>query len=694
MKKPKSFSIEQGAPHPLGSTVDEGGVNFSIFSQNATGVQLLLFDKHNDKQPRQVIELDPKNNRSFCFWHCYVPKLKEGAHYAYRVDGPRDLSAGHRFDPEKVLIDPYAKGNTDHLWDRGKACEAGDNLENSMRSVVIELENYDWQKDKPLNHPMQETIVYEMHVGGFTKSPTSGVKNPGKFAGVIEKIPYLKKLGITSVELLPVFEFDDSEILRITESGILKNYWGYSTVGFFAPDSQFCVTPETGGHVQEFRDMVKALHKAGIEVILDVVFNHTNEGNHMGPYLHFKGLDNNIYYHHVVGDRQYYMDYSGCGNTVNCNHPIVEKFIIECLEFWVKEMHVDGFRFDEGSILSRGEDGAPLEHAPLLWQIELSEALADTKIIAEAWDAGGLYQIGTFPGYRWAEWNGRYRDDIRSFVAGKPGIVGAVAQRISGSSDLYQGAGRGPVSSINFITCHDGFTLNDLVSYNEKHNDANGEDSRDGANDNMSWNCGEEGPSSNPELESFRDRQVRNFGAILFLSIGVPMLLGGDETRRTQGGNNNAYCQDNEISWYNWDLIEKNQHLFNFFSELIAFRKRFTTLKRHNYFDGSVNERGVADVSWHGCQLNSPGWDDPGCRVLSFTLGGFNGEPDLHIILNMDDQNLDFELPAIDGYVWKKTLDTAQDSPDNIFPPGSEIAVKGNTINVIGRSVVALVSSK
>lgn len=688
----KRFKVEPGVAHPFGAKPDKDGVNFSLFSQNATGVELLIFEKHDSPEPFQTIKLDPEHNKTFFAWHCYVKGLEAGAHYAYRVDGPWDPPRGHRFNRNKVLIDPYAKGNTNTLWNRVDACGREDNTKTSMRSVVIDLEDYDWEGDKPINRPMRETIIYEMHVGGFTKSPTSKTKNPGTYAGVIEKIPYLQKLGVTAVELLPVFEFDEDEILRMGSDGKpLMNYWGYSTLGFFAPEGKYCMTPEAGTHVKEFRDMVKALHKAGIEVLLDVVFNHTNEGNHQGPTISFKGIENSIYYFLVHNDKQYYMDYSGCGNTVNCNHPVIEKFIVECLEFWVKEMHVDGFRFDEGSILSRGEDGAPLAHPPVIWRIELSETLADTKIIAEAWDAAGLYQIGSFPGYRWAEWNGRYRDDVRRFVVGQRGTVGAVASRIAGSSDLYQPTGRMPINSINFITCHDGFTLSDLVSYNGKHNEANGENNRDGADDNISWNCGFEGDKDDPGLNAFRNRQVKNFAAILLLSEGVPMILGGDEMRRTQKGNNNAYCQDNEISWFDWSLLKKNEEVFRFFRLMIEFRKRHHILQRRDFFGGTMNKRGLPDIAWHGCKLNAPGWNDPGCRVLAFTMGGREADEDLHVILNMDDIALDFELPDIKDAGWYKVVDTAQASPDDICEKGKGKRVEANAINVSGRSVVALI---
>ena len=495
---PAVFAVERGSPHPLGASPGPEGVNFSLVSGNATGVELLLFATPDAPEPFQVIRFDPFVNKSFHCWHVFVRGLGAGAHYAYRVDGSSDPASGHRFNRNKVLIDPYARGNTNSLWKRASARGPDDNVATSMRSVVVDTSGYDWEGDRPLNRPMEDTIIYEMHVRGFTRSPSSGVRHPGTFAGIVEKIPYLKDLGVTALELLPVFDFDETAVLREVDGRAVTNYWGYSTAGFFAPQSAFCVSPESGSHLREFRDMVKALHRAGIEVILDVVFNHTDEGDHLGPTFSFRGIDNRNHYLLVPGDLQYYMDFSGCGNTFNCNHPIAQKLIIECLRYWVREAHVDGFRFDEGSILARGEDGMPCIHPPVVWQIELDEELTDSKVIAEAWDAAGLYQIGHFPGDRWAEWNGRYRDDVRRFVKGDPGMVGAVAWRLAGSSDLYQGRGQLPVNSINFVTCHDGFTLNDLVSYNEKHNEANGEGNRDGINDNQSWNCGVEGRIQRP----------------------------------------------------------------------------------------------------------------------------------------------------------------------------------------------------
>lgn len=667
-----AFSAQKGSPHPLGASPQPDGVNFSLFSLNATGVQLLLFARHDDPRPVQVIDLDPFVNKTFHFWHVFVPGLQSGAVYAFRVEGPSDPGSGLRFNSKKVLIDPYARGNVESVWKRADALTADDNVATSMRSIVIDTSWYDWEGDQPLRRPMEETIIYEMHARGFTRSPSSGVAQPGKFAGIIEKIPYLQDLGITAVELMPVFDFDETDT-RLFEGRTLSNYWGYSTLGFFAPQSAFCVSPERGSQLNEFRDLVKALHKAGIEVILDVVFNHTDEGNENGPTFSFRGIDNRTYYFLMPGDLQRYVDYSGCGNTFNCNHPIAEKLIVECLRYWVREAHVDGFRFDEGSILSRDENGAPSVHPPVVWQIELDDDLADSKMIAEAWDAAGLYQVGGFPGDRWAEWNGRYRDDIRSFVKGDPGMVGAAATRLAGSSDLYQSQGRLPTNSINFVCCHDGFTLNDLVSYNQKHNEANGENNNDGNNNNASWNCGVEGPSGDPAVKALREQQIRNFATILMLSRGVPMFVAGDEVRRTQQGNNNPYNQDNEINWFDWMLTGKNAAMLSFWKRMIEFRKTNAVLRRGQYF-------GAGEVTWHGTKLNSPGWSDPQARALAMTLAGAEGEPDLHVMLNMYWDRLDFELPA--GRNWVKAIDTAD--------PGSHVAVDGTTLAVQGRSVVVL----
>ena len=693
MKKP-GLIIEPGRPHPLGATLDENGVNFSVISVNATSVELLLFDHYNDVQPFATVLFHPVANRTFYFWYAYVRGIKPGVHYAFRVDGPWAPDSGHRFDKDKLLIDPYSKGNNASLWCPLDARCEGDNLEKSMRSIVIDHKKYDWKGDKPLKRSMEDTIIYEMHVRGFTRSESSGTAHPGTFTGMIEKIPYLKELGVTAVELLPIFEFNRNETLRTLEDGTkVTNYWGYSTIGYFSPESDYCINPAGGEQLNEFCDLVRALHAAGIEVILDVVFNHTNEGDHLGPTICFRGFDNSVYYQLDPNGKHRYLDFSGCGNTVNCNHPIVEKFIVDCLSFWVNEMHVDGFRFDEGSILTRGMDGCPLQYPPLIWNIELQEAFSNTKLIAEAWDAAGLYQIGGFPGYRWGEWNGKYRDMVRRFVKGDPGLVGELATRIAGSSDIYQHSNHKPTNSINFIDCHDGFTLMDLVSYNVKHNEANGEENRDGFNENLSWNCGIEGETGNEEILRLRDRQVRNFAVILFLSRGVPMFQMGNETGRTQGGNNNAYCQDNPVSWFDWTLPEKNACLFRFFKLLIEFRKNNSLLKKGDFFTGALNERGLKDIEWHGLRLHSPGWDDPAAKVLAFTMGSFtDGEPDIHVMLNMDESDFEFDNPENRERTWHRFVDTSLPSPQDIMPLKKEPAISGPTYLVKSHSSVILVS--
>jgi isoamylase len=687
-----AHQIEAGHPHPLGATITATGVNFSLFSENATGVELLLFEHHDDPQPCQVFKLDPRLNKTFHFWHVHVQGLKHGAHYAYRVDGPQDPSAGHRFNRNKVLIDPYARGNTNALWRRGDATGPEDNVATSMRSVVIDPNVYDWEDDRPLGRPMEDIVIYEMHVAGFTKSPSSGAAHPGTFRGLIEKIPYLKDLGVTAVELMPVFDFDETGVSGEFAGQELRNFWGYSTMGFFAPQCSYCVSPEAGRHLDEFRDMVKALHRAGIEVILDVVFNHTDEGNHQGPVFSFKGIDNRVYYYLVPEDPRYYRDYTGCGNTFNCNHPIAQKLILDSLRYWVRHGHVDGFRFDEASVLARDENGEPIKHPPVVWQIELDEELADTKVIAEAWDAAGLYQIGHFPGDRWAEWNGRFRDDVRRFVRGDPGMVGAVATRIAGSSDLYEANGELPTNSVNFITCHDGFTLNDLVSYNAKHNEANGEDNRDGADENLSWNCGIEGPAENPEIEALRARQMRNFAVILMLSRGVPMILAGDEIRRTQRGNNNAYCQDNDMSWVDWSFTAQHADTLRFWKRMISFRKAHAVLRRNCFYGGALNERGMPEVAWHGRRLNSPGWSDPDCRTLAFTLAGLDGDADIHVMMNMHRETMEFDLPTIPERTWRLAIDTAADPPHDIADPGAETPYSRGAYSLSGHSIAVLIS--
>jgi len=666
-----------------------------VWGRLATHVELLLYERSDSPTPFQVIELDPEVNRTFYAWHVYVEGLAPGTFYGWRMDGPGDTqSTGLRFNREKVLLDPWCLAVTNELWDRRRASLPGDNGAFSMRGIVLVDAPYDWKGDKPLNHPMEDAIIYEMHVGGFTRHSTSQVTHPGAFAGVIEKIPYLKALGVTDVELMPVMAFDEQDVPEGGAARGLRNYWGYSTHSFFSPHPGYAVTPEKGTHRREFRDMVKALHQEGIGVILDVVLNHTSEGGAEGPTINFKGMANPGFYHLDPNDRRIYRDYTGCGNTVSCNSPVASDFLVNCLEYWVQEMHVDGFRFDLASVLVRDPTGAPMYFAPTPWRIEFSNKLANTAIIAEAWDAAGLYQVGDFPGFRWAEWNGQYRDVIRRFVRGDRGLIGAVASRVSGSSDLYEWEGRVPSSSVNFVTCHDGFTLYDLVSYNGKHNEANGEDNRDGNNDNLSSNCGAEGETNDPKILSLRRQQAKNFVAILLLSQGVPMIQAGDEVLRTQRGNNNGYCQDNELSWFDWTLTEKNQEMLRFVAKMIAFRKRHPCLTRKHFLTGKKKEgTPFPDVTWHGTKLNEPLWHDPVAQILAYTLGRQREEEeDLHIVFNMSDYLVEMPLPSLSGRTWHRAIDTGQPSSGEIFEPSGQTRIEESFYRVSPHSVVVFES--
>jgi glycogen operon protein len=675
-----------GRSSPLGATPVSGGVNFSLFSRTATGVQLLLFDREDAVVPARVIPIDPVTNRTYHYWHVFVPGVRPGQIYAYRVEGPSDPGRGLRFDHSKVLLDPYGRavavpGN----YDREAARREGDNAGTAMKNVVVDPAAYDWEGDVPLGRPAARTIIYEMHVRGFTRHPNSSVgqRTRGTYAGLIEKIPYLQQLGITAVELLPVFQFD----VQDCPPG-KANYWGYAPILFFTPHAAYSSRQDPLGPVDEFRDMVKALHRAGIEVILDVVYNHTAEGNHDGPTLSFRGIDNPTYYLLEDGGSRY-ANYSGCGNTLNANHPIVRRLIVDSLRYWVEQMHVDGFRFDLASILARDASGHPLPNPPVLWDIESDPALAGTKLIAEAWDAAGLYQVGSFVGDAWREWNGRFRDDVRDFFRGEPGSVRRVADRMLGSPQIYGHKEREPEQSINFVTCHDGFTLNDLVSYNGKHNEANGEDNRDGTNDNRSWNCGVEGPTDDQAVEKLRNRQVKNFLTATLLSVGMPMILMGDEVRHTQGGNNNAYCQDNEISWFDWSLVTKHADVHRFVQLLNARRQLRVT--EHEDQGVSLNRLiRQATKAWHGTKLNLPDWGDDSHSVA---FGAEVQEERLvfHFILNAYWEPLDFELPwRADGLPWRRWIDTALASPDDIVPWQTAPAVSGATYRAEARSVVML----
>ena len=677
-----------GRSSPLGATVFPGGVNFSVYSRNASGVEVLLFDREDDALPARVITIDSATNRTYHYWHVFVPDLQPGQLYGYRVHGPFDPSSGMRFDPGKVLLDPYGCGVVvPKNYSRVTARLEGDNASTAMKSVVVDPHAYDWEGDTRLHRPSSRTIIYEMHVGGFTRHPSSGVseKTRGTYAGLIEKIPYLQQLSITAVELLPVFQFDvqDAPPGRV-------NYWGYAPVSFFAPHRGYSSRQDPLGPVNEFRDMVKALHRAGIEVILDVVFNHTAEGDHRGPTLSFRGLENSAYYI-LEQDRSRYANYSGTGNTLNANHPVVRRMIVDSLRYWVEQMHIDGFRFDLASILERDESGILMPSPPVLWDIESDPALAGTKLIAEAWDASGLYQVGSFIGDSWREWNGRFRDDIRSFFRGDEGSVTYLADRLLGSPQIYGHKEREAEESVNFVTCHDGFTLNDLVSYNQKHNEPNGENNRDGANDNRSWNWGVEGPTDDPLIEKLRDRQVKNFLTVTILSLGLPMILMGDEVRRTQQGNNNAYCQDNETSWFDWTLVAKHADVHRFVTLLNARR-----LLRDAEPEGrrlSLNQvLRKAIKAWHGVKLGQPDWGDSS-HSLAVTAEARDEKLLVHLILNAYWESLEFELPRAgddDGDSWHRWIDTTLDSPQDIVEWETAPTVPGGTYRAGPRSVVVL----
>jgi glycogen operon protein len=660
---------------PYGAILREDGVQFVIFSRSATGMRILLYRNVEDPDPYEIISLNPHDHRWGDVWTIFVPGLKAGQLYHIQADGPWAPEIGHRFDSKARLIDPYAKALA------GDFLPPTDGIIRPPKCVVIDDE-FDWQGTRPIRRELSETIIYEMHVKGFTRSRTSGVQFPGTYLGVIEKIPYLKSLGVTAVELMPVHEFPILDIYG--QKPARPNYWGYDPLAFFAPHRGYAVSKEPGAQVREFKEMVRELHKAGIEVILDVVFNHTAEGNENGPILSFKGLENRVYYMLDNGGSRY-KNYTGCGNTLNGNHPIVREMIFHCLRYWVHNYHIDGFRFDLASILSRDRAGNLVPNPPVVEAIAEDPLLADTKIIAEAWDAAGAYQVGTFATLcwpdtfdhcRWAEWNGRYRDDVRRFWRGDPGMVPAFATRLAGSSDLYQPGGRYPYHSINFITSHDGFTLNDLVSYNHKHNEANGEDNRDGENNNYSYNYGVEGPTWHKGIDLIRMRQIKNMLATLFLSQGVPMMLFGDECRRTQRGNNNAYCQDNSISWFNWKLVHRYRELWRFVQALIAFRKQEPTVRRKDFLTGlPVRPGGLPDVSWFNPTGGPVDWANAGrslvCLLAAFPEREDPNRPNHHILMmfHAAPEPARFVIPAAArGLAWRLFIDTSRMSPNDIYP--------------------------
>jgi isoamylase len=671
--------VRVGVPLPLGTYARGEGVNFAFFSRHASRVRLELFDHPEDATAARVIDLDPARNRTGDVWHVWIEGIRPGQLYAYRVDGPYQPKDGHRFNFNKLLIDPFAtaisrlptwefgpaRGYDPSAPDGDSVCSIVDDA-GAMPKCVFTQEHFHWHEDRPPRHPWSKTVIYETHVRGFTIHPSSGVEHPGTYRGLMEKIPYFKELGVTAVELMPVLEFNEHQVTGINpQTGQpLGNYWGYDPVAFFAPKASYSSSGGVGQQKLEFKEMVQAFHGAGIEVFLDVVFNHTAEGNEQGPTLCFRGIDNTIFYM-LADDRRSYKDYTGTGNTINANHPVVRDHILAALRYWMVEMHVDGFRFDLASVLGRDGTGKLLANAPLLARIAEDPILRDVKIIAEAWDAAGAYEVGSFSERRWAEWNGQYRDDVRRFWRGDDGVLGLFASRICGSADIYTKSGKGPEGSINFVTCHDGFTLNDLVSYRYKHNEANGEGNRDGTNDNSSENYGVEGETTDAGIEALRRGQIKNFLLTLFISRGVPMLLGGDEFRRTQGGNNNAYCQDNETSWHDWSCLEQHGDIFRFTRGMIAFRRAHPILSKEQFYTD-------AEIHWFGPQGGLPNWADPKEKHFACLIHE-DEQSALYLMFNAGADAVDFGLPPVlPGARWHLAVDTSRESPQDLFAAGEE----------------------
>lgn len=684
--RPEEGDIEIGSPLPIGGTHQTGdGVNFVLFSRHATLVRLEFYQHPDDASPFRIIDLDPVRHRTGDIWHIWVRGICVGQLYGYRIEGPYLPEEGHRFNPHKLLLDPYARaiaGVKD--WDFRAACgydpsseladlsfSSVDNAGTTPKCIFIH-DYFDWEIDSPLKRSPSDTVIYETHVRGFTIDSSSKAEYPGTFAGLVEKIPYLQDLGVTAIELMPVLEFNEheSQLLNPITGERLKNYWGYNPGAYFAPKQSYSFEGSHWRQVVEFQGMVKAFHRAGIEVILDIVLNHSAENDQLGPTICLRGIENSIFYMLEENDLRYYKDFTGVGNTLNANHPVVREFVKGVLRYWVMHMHVDGFRFDLASVLGRDEHGNILRDAPLLEAIAEDPILRDVKIIAEAWDAGGAYQVGDFSTQRWTEWNGRFRDDVRRFWCGDAGMMGSFASRICGSSDLYQSSGKGPARSLNFVTCHDGFTLNDLVSYKQKHNEENGEFNRDGTDANYSDNCGVEGLSEDPVIEGMRNRLVKNFLLTLFISRGIPMLLGGDEFRRTQHGNNNAYCQDNEVSWFDWSLLEKHKEIQRFARGMIAFRRTHSVLRREEFYK-------VADIKWFAPNGSNPDWGDAGQKCFGCLIPG-RDEPDLFLLFNADTGSVNFSIPAPPfGKAWYLAVDTSRATPEDLFDPGTEPPVPG-----------------
>jgi glycogen operon protein len=671
--------VRVGVPLPLGTYARGEGVNFAFFSRHASRVRLELCDHPDDAAATRVIDLDPARNRTGDVWHVWVEGIRPGQLYAYRVDGPYQPKDGHRFNFNKLLLDPFAtaisrlptwefapaRGYDPSVPDGDSVCSPVDNA-GAMPKCVFTQEHFHWQGDRPPRHPWSEMVIYETHVRGFTIHPSSGVEHPGTYRGLMEKIPYFKDLGVTAVELMPVQEFNEHQVIGVNPhtGQPLGNYWGYDPVAFCAPKASYSSSGGVGQQTLEFKEMVQAFHAAGIEVILDVVFNHTAEGNEQGPTLCFRGIENTIFYL-LADDKRFYRDYTGTGNSMNANHPVVREYILTALRYWVVEMHVDGFRFDLATVLGRGRSGNLLSNPPLLERIAEDPILRDVKIIAEAWDAAGAYEVGRFSEPRWAEWNSQYRDDVRRFWRGDEGMLGLFASRICGSADMYSQSGKGPESSINFVTCHDGFTLQDLVSYRQKHNEPNGQNNHDGTNYNFSENYGAEGETADGQIESIRTRQIKNFLLTLFISRGVPMLLGGDECRRTQRGNNNAYCQDNETSWHDWSGLERHQEMYRFTRGMIAFRRAHPILcQEHFYTD--------AEIQWFSPQRDLPHWADPKEKELACLIHESEHQA-LYLMFNASTEAVAFHLPSMpNGARWHLAVDTSHEAPQDLFGAGDE----------------------
>ena len=701
------FLMRAGRPYPFGATIVPGGINFAVFSRHATNCTLVLYEV-GASEP--LVEIPFPNE--FRIGHVFAMVVfdldYENIAYGYRMDGPYRPHIGHHFDTDIVLLDPYARlisGREKFGVDGGQP----------FRGRVT-YDDFDWLADRPLETPLEDLVIYEMHVRGFTRHESSGVKYPGSYAAIREKIPYLKELGVNAVELMPIHEFDelDNKFVNPQTGERLLNYWGYSTVGFFAPKAGYAATGALGMQVDELKALVKELHRNGIEVILDVVFNHTGEGEEDGETLSFRGLDNVTYYMLKPDGR--YQNFSGCGNTMNCNNPVVRNMVLDCLRYWAAEYHIDGFRFDLASILGRDAKGRPLVNPPLLEALAYDPILGKCKLIAEAWDAGGLYQVGSFPAYeRWSEWNDRYRDTLRQFLKGDMGQVRDMAMLIQGAPDMF--AGRGPTASINFVTAHDGFTLADLFSYNEKHNEANGENNHDGHNNNHSWNCGHEGPTEDAAINALRRRLMKNAVAILLVSQGVPMILMGDEVAHTRLGNNNAYCQDNALNWFDWTRLESEAEQLRFLRTCIQFRREHRVLRNRFHFQPRArNGGGYPDISWHGTEAWNPDWSDSS-RTLAFMLCGERGgrmeefemrraafgkaarssddasSTFIYVAMNMHWEDHVFQLPRLPaGRKWRRFMDTTLAEPHDIVEPGQEIVLRDQEQTKVGsRAVVILV---